>query len=87
MLSPLSQIGVYPKATKTQEGYLDMSKSDLSVEASFGRLRVAVLFLFVNRLLAYLKRFDVSKKTIESAKKSAQESASAAVTAVSLDSC
>ena len=74
---------MYPKATKSSEGFHDMSKCDLSIEASVGQLRITVLFLFVNRLLIYLKRFEVSQDTIESAKRSAQEGASAAVSAVS----
>ena len=62
---------------------MDTNKCDLSVEARVGQLRVVALFLFVNRLLGYLKQFDVSKKAIESAKKSAQERATAAMSAVS----
>lgn len=62
---------------------MDMDKCDLSVEARVGQLRVVALFLFINRLLAYFKQFDVSKKAIESAKKSAQERATAAMSAVS----
>ena len=62
---------------------MDMNKCDLSVEARVGQLRVVALFLFINRLLGYFKQFDVSKKAIESAKKSAQERATAAMSAVS----
>ena len=60
-----------------------MSKHDLSVEATLGQVKIVVLFLFINRLLAYLKQFNVSEDTIESARRSAQEGASVAVTAVS----
>ena len=73
---------LYTEATKGA-GYMDTNKCDLSVEARVGQLRVVALFLFVNRLLGYLKQFDVSKKAIESAKKSAQERATAAMSAVS----
>ena len=76
-------MGVYPKATKTAQGLLDMTKHDLSVSATLGQIKIVVLFLFINRLLSYLKQFNVSKDAIESARKSAQEGASAAVTAVS----
>lgn len=76
-------MGVYPKATKTAQGLLDMTKHDLSVTATLGQVKIVVLFLFINRLLGYLKHFNVSEDAIESAKKSAQEGASAAVTAVS----
>ena len=75
------QVGVYPKATKTDEGRLDMTKHDLSVEASLGQVKIVLLFLFINRLVSYLKQFD---DAIASARKSAQEGASAAVTAVSV---
>ena len=78
------QVGVYPKATKTSHGLLDMSKHDLGVTATVGQVKIVVLFLFINRLLSYLKQFNVSEDTIESARKSAQEGASAAVTAVSV---
>ena len=60
-----------------------MSKCDLSVDASVGQLRLVLLFLFVNKLTSYLKQFEVSQRAIDRAKRSAQESASAAVTAVS----
>ena len=50
---------------------MDMSKCDLSVDARLGQLRVVALFLFINRLLAFFKELDFSKKTIENAKKSA----------------
>ena len=73
---------LYTEATKG-DGKMDMDKCDLSVEARVGQLRVVALFLFINRLLAYFKQFDVSKKAIESAKKSAQERATAAMSAVS----
>lgn len=73
---------LYTEATKGA-GYMDMNKCDLSVEARVGQLRVVALFLFINRLLGYFKQFDVSKKAIESAKKSAQEGATAAMSAVS----
>ena len=73
---------LYTEATKGA-GYMDMNKCDLSVEARVGQLRVVALFLFINRLLGYFKQFDVSKKAIESAKKSAQERATAAMSAVS----
>ena len=63
----------------------DVNQWDLSVGVRVGCIRTVVLFLFVNRLLDYVKQFNVSRKTIESAKKSAQESATAAVSAVSLD--
>ena len=62
---------------------MDMSKCDLSVDARVGQLRVVALFLFINRLLAYFKKLDFSKKAIESAKKSAQEGATTAMSAVS----
>ena len=78
------QVGVYPNATKTADGQLDMTKHDLSVEASLGQVKIVVLFLFINRLLGYLKQFNVSEDAIASARKSAQEGASAAVTAVSV---
>ena len=78
------QVGVYPNATKTGEGRLDMTKHDLSVEASLGQVKIVVLFLFINRLVSYLKQFNVSRDAIASARKSAQEGASAAVTAVSV---
>ena len=76
-------MGVYPKATKTAQGLLDMDKHDLSVTATLGQVKIVILFLFINRLLSYLKQLNVSEDAIESAKKSAQEGASAAVTAVS----
>ena len=76
-------MGVCPKATKTVQGLLDMDKHDLSVTATLGQVKIVVLFLFINRLLSYLKQLNVSEDAIESAKKSAQEGASAAVTAVS----
>ena len=60
-----------------------MSKSDLSVRVELGHFRILALFLFVNRVLNFAKQFNVSRKAIESAKKSAQESATAAVSAVS----
>lgn len=60
-----------------------MTKHDLSVAAALGQVKIVVLFLFINRLLSYLKQFNVSEDAIESARKSAQEGASAAVTAVS----
>ena len=63
----------------------DVNQWDLSVGVRVGCIRVVVVFLFINRLLDYVKQFNVSRKTIESAKKSAQESATAAVSAVSLD--
>ena len=75
---------VYTAAAKGSSDQ-DMNQCDLSVGAQVGRIRVAVLFLFINRLLCFVKQFEVSRKTIESAKKSAQESATAAVSAVSLD--
>ena len=61
-----------------------MSKCDLSVDARVGRVRVVALFVFINRLLGFAKQLNVSKNAIESAKKSAQEGATAAITAVSL---
>ena len=76
------QIGMYPNATKTSESQLDMTKHDLSVEASLGQVKIVVLFLFINRLVSYLKQF-MSEDAITSAKKSAQEGVSAAVTTVS----
>lgn len=76
------QVVLYTSATKG-EGYTDMSKCDLSVEASIGQLKIVALFLLINRLLGFAKQLDVSKKAIESAKKSAQENATAAVAAVS----
>ena len=66
-------------------GALDVTKHDLSVFASFAQLRVIFVFLFVSRMLIYLNRFGLSKEAIKSAKKSARDSASAAVSAVSLN--
>jgi len=62
---------------------MDMSKCDLSVDARVGQLRVVALFLFINRLLAFFEELDLSKKAIKNAKKSAQEGATAAMSAVS----
>ena len=74
------QITVYSGTTKNS---LDVTRYDLSVSASLAQLRITILFLFINKMLDFLKRFNLSKDTIESAKKSAQDGASAAVTAVS----
>ena len=74
---------MYPKATKTPSGALDVTKQDLSVCASIGQLRVVVLFLFVKQLLNYLKGFNVSDEAITSARESARKRAGDAVTAVS----
>jgi len=77
-----TQVTLYSNATKG-DGYMDMSKCDLSVDARVGQLQVVALFLFINRLLAFFKELDFSKKAIENAKKSAQEGATAAMSAVS----
>ena len=73
---------MYTSATKG-DGYLDMSKCDLSIDAQIGCIKMVVLFLFINKLVDFAKQFNISKKTIESAKKSAQEGATAAISAVS----
>ena len=74
---------VYPNATKTPSGGLDLSKHDLQITASLGQLRVVVLLLFINRVLKYLKGFNVSEEAISNARESARKTASDAVTAVS----
>ena len=74
---------VYPQATKMPSGALDVSKHDLSVCGSLGQLRVVVLFLFVSRVLDYLKEFRLDDKTVSSAKGSAKRTAEEAVTSVS----
>ena len=84
MVIIISQVSVYPNATKTAQGVLDMTKHGLGVKAELGPVKIVVLFLFINRLLGYLKQFNVSEDAIQSAKKSAQKGASAAVTAVSI---
>lgn len=80
---PPQKVVVYPKATKTPSGALDVTKQDLSVSASVGQLRVVVLFLFLNQMLSYLKRFNVSEETISSVSESARKTAGDAVSAVS----
>jgi hypothetical protein len=75
---------VYPKATKTPSGALDVTKQDLSVSAQVGQLRVVVLFLFLNRMLDFFKKFNVSEETISSVSESARKTAEDAVTAVSV---
>ena len=62
---------------------MDTSECDLSVDARVGQLQVVVPFFFINRLLAFFKELDFSKKSIKNAKKSAQEGANAAMSAVS----
>lgn len=78
------QVLVFPTATKTPSGALDVARQDLSVSASLGQLRVVLLFLFVNRVLDYLKGFNVSDQTISSAKESARKTAGDAVASVSV---
>lgn len=73
---------IFPHATKTPCGALDVTQQDLSVSASLRQLRVVVLFLFINRALDYLKDFNVSGKMPSSAKKSARKKAGDAVTSV-----
>lgn len=80
----ITQVSVYPEATKTDEGYLDTNQCDISVVASLGQLRLVILYLFISKMSNFLKQLQLSQNAIEQAKKSAQQSASAAVTAVSL---
>ncbi|XP_064396100.1 intermembrane lipid transfer protein VPS13C-like isoform X3 [Halichondria panicea] len=77
-----AKIGIYPQATKSLEGYLDTNQCDVSVEASVGQLRLVLLFLFVSKITNFLKELQVSQEAIDRAKKSAQESATAAINAV-----
>lgn len=60
-----------------------MSVCDVSVEASVGQLRLVFLALFVSKLTQFLKELELSQAAIDRAKRSAQESATAAMTAVS----
>ncbi len=83
-MSSLLQVIITPNATRTPNGALDVSKNDLSVSASLGQLRVVVLFIFINRMLTFLKRFDVVSK---SAKKTAQKKATTAATTVVSTCC
>ncbi len=79
----IPQIGIYPQATKSLEGYLDTNQCDVSVEASVGQLRLVLLFLFVSKMTYFLKELQRSQEVIDKAKRSAQESATAAINAVS----
>ena len=55
----------------------------MSIGVQVGQLRVIALVRFVNQLVWFAKQLNLSQKAIESAKKSAQDQATAAVTAVS----
>lgn len=80
------QVCICPAATKGA-GHLDMSRWDMSIDVQVGRLRVIALVRFLNQLIWFAKQLNLSQKAIESAKRSAQEQATAAVTAVSHFSC
>ena len=59
---------------------LDVQGYDMSISASMSRLRVTFVYLFIGRLLRFIKMVGVDT---EEAKESARQGASAAVTAVS----
>ena len=44
-----SQVTMYKNATKGA-GYRDLEKADLSVEASVQRLKITIIFRFLNRV-------------------------------------
>ena len=66
----LWQVTLYSKG----EGYYDTSKSDMAIQLTVNRIRVVALYLFVARILNYVKQLQVPESTVETAKTTSQKS-------------